>query len=302
MELRQLQSLVSLAQLGSIAKVAENLHLSSAAVHKQLKVLEGELGVCLYTKNGRSLRLTQAAAVLLPYAKEVLAQHDTAVNAIKEWSGLKRGVLRIGAGPTLSSYVLPNLLILYRRTYPEIELLVQTGNSRTLIENLRNGSLDLALLVSPLLEEDASLTIEHSWKFEFLLVSNIRDIPTRCSIAGLNRFPFILFQKGSRMENAIDRYFTEIGFRPKIIMTFDSAEAIKALVRMGLGISMLPLWIIDAELQKKELSSVSQREPSLYSRIELVQRKSKFTTAAVSAFVKLASDFEFRSPRLTQTR
>src|SRR5690242_12980608 len=101
MELRELRSLITLAELGSLATAAERLHLSAAAIHKQLKVLEVELGVQLYERIGRTLKLTQAAEVLLPYSKDLLAQHDAALEAMEEWKGLKRGVVRIGAGPTI---------------------------------------------------------------------------------------------------------------------------------------------------------------------------------------------------------
>src|SRR5262249_58806958 len=110
MELRELRCLMTLADVGSITRTAEKLHLSAAAIHKQLKVLEDELNVRLYEKAGRQLRLTQAAEVLLPHIKNLLAQYDAALSALSEWKGLKHGLVRIGTGPTMSSYLLPSLL------------------------------------------------------------------------------------------------------------------------------------------------------------------------------------------------
>jgi DNA-binding transcriptional LysR family regulator len=302
MELRQLESFVTLEELGTIAKVGERVHLSPAAVHKQLKVLERELGVCLYMKVGRNLEFTQAAATLLPYAKELLAQRDSAIAAMEELKGLRRGFVRIGAGPTLSSYVLPRFLKQYRRKFPAVDLFVETGNSMSLIDSLGRGSLDLALLVSPQLPEEPTISVEVSWDEEFVLVSNLRNVPRNCSIRDLSKFPFILFRKGSRMGNLLDRYFAETAFRPKVIMTFDNAEAIKAMIRTGLGISMLPFWTVDAELRNGSLSLIRQHEPPLFSKIELASRKSSFVPAAVSAFVEIVRKFKFRSPRRASGR
>jgi len=299
MDLRELRSLVTLAKLGSLAKAAGSLHLSAAAIHKQLKVLETELGVQLYEKVGRNLKLTQAAEILLPYSKDLLAQHDAALGAMEEWKGLKRGVVRIGAGPTISSYILPRMLKQFRRAFPRVDLFVETGNSIGLIERLGNGSLDLALLVSSQLPEPANLTVEASWDIEFVLVSNLRQVPRRCRIRDLQKFPFILFQKGSRIETLIDRYFREINFQPTVIMTFDNAEAIKAMIGTGLGISMLPFWIVDADLRKGAFSLIRQQEHPLLSKLELVSRKSTYVPKPVKAFVEVAREFKCRSPHLT---
>ena len=299
MELRELRSLITVAEFGSLAMAAEKLNLSAAAIHKQLKVLEAELGVLLYERVGRTLKLTQAAEILLPYSKDLLAQHDAALGAMEEWKGLRRGIVRIGAGPTISSYILPGMLKRFRRAFPRVDLLVETGNSVDLIERLSKGSLDLALLVSSQLPEEPNLSVERSWDIEFVLVSNLRQVPRRCAIQELQKFPFILFQKGSRIENHIDRYFAEINFQPTVIMRFDNAEAIKAMIRTGLGISMLPLWIVDADLRRRTFVLVRQRERPLFSRLELVSRKSSYVPKPVKAFIDLAHEFRCKSPRLT---
>src|SRR5260370_29488918 len=148
MEFRQLRSLVALADLGGIARVAEKLHLSPPAIHKQLKLLEAELGVQLYEKLGRRLRLTQAAEILLPYSRDLIAEHDAVIAAIGEWRGLKRGIVRVGAGPASSVYLLPELLRKYRRAFPKVDLFVETGDRLALVEKFTTGSLDLALLDS----------------------------------------------------------------------------------------------------------------------------------------------------------
>ena len=88
-ELKELRSLVALSELGNISLVGERLHLSAPAIHKQLKLLEAELGLKLYERLGKQLRVTQAAAVLLPYFQDILIQYDSALTALEEWKGLK---------------------------------------------------------------------------------------------------------------------------------------------------------------------------------------------------------------------
>jgi DNA-binding transcriptional LysR family regulator len=298
MEMHELQSLIALAQTGSLAAVAQKLHLSPAAIHKHFRALESHLGVRLYERCGRHLKMTRAAELLLPYCCEILAQHDAALAALEEWKGLKRGVVRIGAGPTLSSYLLPALLRKFRRGFPDVDLYIETGNSAALIEGLGSGRFDLALLVSSHSPEASNLKVEASWDVEYVLVSNLRSAPRHCPIAALAPFPFILYSKGSRIENLIERYFAAIDFRPNVIMTFDNGEAIKAMIRTGLGIAMLPMWIVDSDLKRGSLSLIRQREPRLFSKVELTSRRSNYVPSAVQAFVQLARTFEFRTPRL----
>ncbi len=299
MEFRQLRSLATLAEVGTIAAAAERLNLSSPAVHKQLRALEAELGVPLYEKAGRALRLTKACEMLLLHAGDLLAQHDLAIRSVEEWKGLKKGTVRIGAGPTISSYLLPALLRRFRRKYPNIELYVETGNTQALIQGLASGSLDLGLLVAAPSQEESFLKVEAAWEVEFVLVSNLREAPRKCGLTELQRFPFILYRKGSRIENLIERYFAETNFQPTVIMTFDTAEAIKAMIRTGLGISMLPMWIVDAELKRRALSIIRQKEHPLLSHVELVSRRASHAPHAIQAFVELARGFRFQSPRLT---
>jgi len=296
-ELHQLRSFVALADMGKIAVVSDRLGLSAPAVHKQLKLLERELEIRLYEKVGRVLRLTQAAEILLPYCRDLLAEHDTAVAAIEEWKGLKRGIIRVGAGPATSVHLLPGLLRTYRRAFPGVDVVVETGNSLGLIERLRTGSLDVALLVSSPEPVDPGLSVEYSWDMEFVFVSSLEHAPRRCRIRELGRFPFVLFRKGSRMQAAIDRYFGEHDFHPNVIMAFDNADAVKAMIAAGLGVSLLPLWIVHAELRQGGLMMIRQQERPLVSRFELVRRRSSYIPNPMAAFIDLTRRYRFPALR-----
>lgn len=300
MELRELKSLVTLAELGSITATAERLHLTAPAIHKHLKLLEAELGVSLYEKTGRSLRLTQAAQIILPHLKNVLAEYEAALLAVREWKGLKRGLVRIGAGPTFSSYTLPALLKEFQRLYPGIELYVETGHTPFLLDGLGRGALDLVFIVATELIETPELTVEARWDFEIVLVGKQRFSARRAALAQLQKLPFILYKQGSVFENLIARYFAEHGFRPRIAMRSDNAEAIKAMVNAGLGVSMLPAWTVAREVRDKRLAVIRQQEPPLLARVALVTRQRSYTTQPVSAFVKVAQAWKWKNAGLSE--
>ncbi len=296
MELKELRCLVALSEFGSISQVAERLHLSPPAIHKQLKIVEGELGVRMYEKIGRRLQLTQPAEILLPYIKDMLAQYNSALSALEEWKGLKRGMVRIGTGP--STYILPAILKKFRRAFPSVELLVETGNTPVLLEGLGRGSLDLALLVSPDLVEKQDFCVETSWTFELVLVCHQCHAAARPHLAELKGHRFILFRKGSRLEESVDRYFAAHGFEPNVIMRFDHPDFIRAMVCTGLGSSMLPMWVVEKDLKEGRLSLIRQAEPPLYSKIALVRRRSVYLPQPVQAFIDTARSLEEKSLRM----
>jgi DNA-binding transcriptional LysR family regulator len=298
-ELRELRSLVALSELGSISVAAERLHLSPPAIHKQLKTLESELGVPLYAKAGRRLQLTQAAEVLLPYVRDLLAQHESALSALEEWKGMKRGLVRIGAGP--SAYILGAILKKFRRAFPGVDVLVETGNTPVLLEGLNRGTLDLALVVSADLVEKRDYCVEMSWDFELVMVSHQRQTASRPRLADLKNLRFILFRKGTRMQEPIDHYFAANGFEPNVIMRFDNSEFAHSMVRAGLGVSLLPLWVVHRDLKEKRLSPIHHSGPPLYSKIALVRRKASFVPRPVQAFVSTARSLEPKSLRQLTT-
>ena len=291
-EMKELRSLVALSELGSISLVAGRLHLSPPAIHKQLKTLEDELGVMLYERVGRQLKLAQAACVLLPHLKEILAQYDSAFSALEEWKGLKRGLVRIGAGPT--GYVLPAILRRFEETYPGVEVQVETGNTGVLVEDLEKGLLDLALIVSSDLKERHQFRIEAIWDFELALVCSPDEPIPDSRLAALNAKRFILFRPGSRLQEPIDRYFSSQEFEPKVVMRFDNANFIRDMVHSGLGIAFLPLWVIERDLNEGSLRIIQLAGAPPVSKLALIRRRSSYSPRPVQGFINLALSLDLK--------
>jgi DNA-binding transcriptional LysR family regulator len=288
MELREIQSFVLLARLHSILDAANELRLTPGAVHKHLKTLETDLGVRLYERRGGVLRLTAAGEAALPYCQDILDRRDAVGRVMSDWKQGAVGVLRIGAGPSFSSYMLPGILSRFRRRYPKVEAFVETGTGSHLMESLLNGSLDLIVDIGYPALEPSEVTLMMQWESQVGILSALPDLPPRCRMAGLARVPFILFQKGSRMQDMIDAHFQRIGFRPNVVMRSDSADAIKAMVKSRLGVAMLVLWNANQELRSGSLRVIHTDTPPLSARMVLLKRRSSYTPRAFSAFVEVA--------------
>jgi LysR family transcriptional activator of glutamate synthase operon len=297
MELREIKSLIALQECGSIREAAQKCNISPAAVHKHLKTIEQEMDVRLYEKGGGGLRLTEAGLVVFPFAKEVLLHHDAALAAIAEWKDGGLGRVRIGAGPSFSSYLLPPLVKAFRRRFPRIDVYVETGDSNHLMSRLRAGSLDVIFDLAAAASNDASLQKVWEWEAPTGFVSARPDIPSHCRLKALHNAPFILFAKGTLMESVIQNYLDSLNFLPNVVMRSDSAEAIKAMIRSGLGISVLFLWNLGTDPRRLGFSVVRTEAPPLLLRMALIRQRSTYATRPVNEFIQLAGKTDWKNLR-----
>jgi DNA-binding transcriptional LysR family regulator len=219
--------------------------------------------------------------------KELLAQYDSALSALEEWKGLKRGLVRVGVGPT--GYVLPSILKRFEQVHPGIEVQVETGNTPVLIEDLRKGLLDLALIVSTDLSERRDFCIEAVWDFELVLVSHTERPTPQLKLHDFDDQRFILFRQGSRMQEPIDRYFARHQFEPKVVMRFDNANFIRDMVLSGLGVAFLPLWVVERDMKEGNLRVIHLAEGAPRSKLALIRRKSNYVPRPVQGFSDTAT-------------
>jgi DNA-binding transcriptional LysR family regulator len=302
MEFREVRSLLALEEYGSIRQAASACNISPAAVHKHLKTLESDFGVGLYEKQEGRLRLTEAGRILIPIAREVLLHHDAAFAAMEDWKGGGRGVVRVGAGPSFSSNLLPALIKRFRKRFPRVDVYVETGDSAHLISRLANGALDLIFDLAGAASEHKNLEQVVEWEAVAGFVSARAAVPSPCRLRTLRRTPFILFRKGTLIEMVIAQYFNGLDFRPNVVMRSDSSEAIKAMIRAGLGISVLLLWNLDGDSRSSGFSVLRTDAPTLSVRMALIRVQSSYTPRAVREFIQLASSANWKHLHLVKER
>jgi len=293
MDLDALRSFTTLAKLCNLSRTAEALHLSPAAIHKQLKNLEQTFRTRLYEKIGRRLQLTAAGQMLLPYATDLLKRYEDMLSMVELEAGRKRGTVRLGTGPGLAVAILPDLLTKFRRANPGVEVVVETGSTAFLIGELTEATLDVAIMVSHDPPEQKAVRVAASWVFPIVLVTGAAEVPRRCSLRDLADIPFTLFREGSQVQRAIDNYFAEMNFRPRVTMRFDNAEAIKVILKVSPSISMLPRWAVEKEIRNGSLRMVQQKERTLQSRIIIVVRRAGYLPPAAATLVALARQSRF---------
>ncbi|HEX4814755.1 MAG TPA: LysR family transcriptional regulator, partial [Nonomuraea sp.] len=142
MQLHQLAYFVAVAETRHFTQAAERMRVAQPSLSKQVKALETDLGAPLFTRARGNVTLTPAGEALLPLARRMLADADTARQEVAQLAGLRRGRVRLGATPSLCAGLVADALARFHRAYPGIELLVEEGGSRDLVRALARGQLD----------------------------------------------------------------------------------------------------------------------------------------------------------------
>jgi DNA-binding transcriptional LysR family regulator len=253
-DLRQLEIIRAIADTGSFTSAGEKLHVSQSAISRQILLLEEELGEPVFHRIGRRIRITPAGEALLQLSHRVFQDLQDTVSGISDKQESLGGTLRLVGGMTVCLYVFPTLLAEVRRLHPNLDLKVTVGSAERSIAMLRSGAGDLGLLTLPV--EAADLESHPVLEEELLLVTYpAHPLAAKqvVSPADLDGEPFVLFETGSITRRLVEGFFTREHIHPPIIMETENVEIIKAMVRNGLGISIVPWQAAAADVRTKQL-------------------------------------------------
>ena len=250
MDLRQLEILQAIAETGSFTASGRKLHVSQSAISRQILLLEEELGEPLFLRVGRQVRMTPAAESLVKLGQRVFQDVRETVGTITDRTRELKGTLRVSGGMTICLYVFPPLLKHLRRVHPHLDVRLTVATAGCSVEEIRAGRVDAGLLTLPV--DEADLVTVPVLREELLLVTT----PThplarrrRLTARDLAGQPFVLFEVGSGTRKVIDHFFATEDIEPTIVMDTENVEIIKAMVKTGLGIGIVPYQAVAREVK-----------------------------------------------------
>jgi DNA-binding transcriptional LysR family regulator len=249
-DLRQLEILQAIAETGSFTACGRKLHVSQSAISRQILLLEEELGEPLFLRVGRQVRMTPAAESLVQLGQRVFQDVRETVGSITDRTTELRGTLRLSGGMTVCLYVFPALLKQLRRVHPHLDVRLTVATAGQSLKEIRGGRIDAGLLTLPVDESD--VVAVPVLREELLLITT----PThplarrrRAAPSDLVRQPFVLFEIGSATRRVIDRFFASENIEPTIVMDTENVEIIKAMVKTGMGIGIVPYQAVAREVR-----------------------------------------------------
>lgn len=304
MDLRQLEIIRAIADTGSFTAAGERLRVSQSAISRQILLLEEELGEMVFHRIGRRVRITPAGNSLLQLSHRVFQDLQETITGISDTRESLRGTMRLIGGMTVCLYVFPALLAEVRRTFPSLDLKITVAGADRSIPLLRSGAADLGLVTLPV--EAADLASEPVLEEELLLITYpAHSLAKKRKIvpADLHRQPFILFEAGSVTRHLLDEFFVRERIEPDIVMETENVEIIKAMVRFGLGISIVPWQAAAAAVRASELfcsritgHALSRQTGWLYPKMSRLPRP---VSEVIRVFGQIRRRFEdeVRAPR-----
>jgi len=282
---RQLRVFLEVARQGSVTRAAEALHLTPPAVSMQVKEIESQVGLQLFDRSGRSLSLSTAGEYFSVHAKRMVGALRDAENAMARFKRLEHGLLTAGMVST-AKYFVPRLLALFRADHPGIDVrLVVTANREALLSLLEAGDCDLAVMGRPPRELAARSEAFAAHPLVFVCPPRHELLSVgHAPVGALAAYPFIVREQGSGTRQAMEKFFADHRFEPRITMEMGSNETIKQAVMAGMGVSFLSLHTIGLELRNGLLSLLDVAGTPLIRNWNLVHLQSKVLSPAAEAF------------------
>jgi DNA-binding transcriptional LysR family regulator len=250
-QFQQLAYFVAVAEVRHFTRAAETLGVTQPSLSKQIRALETELGASLFGRARGNITLTPAGEALLPLARRILADADTARLEVQELAGLRRGRVRLGATPSLFAGLLADVLRRFHDAYPGIRLLIEEGGSHDLVRGLTRGALDLAMVILPL-GGDAPLMTRPVLRENLVVAAPVRRsgrpgmLPRRSwlRIEDLRDRPLVMFRPGYDLREATIGACRQAGFEPRFAVEGGEMDAVLRLVEAGLGLAVVPSMVL----------------------------------------------------------
>ncbi len=253
-DLRQVRSLVAVAETESFTRAAEKLGVTQSAVSHSIRALETMLDCKLVERSGKRVALSQNGTILLRRFKGAIAELEKAqdeLGLLKRWG---QGRLRVGATHTLCTYLLPKALQEFRKLYPRSEIHIESGDTSELIESLDRSEIDLILGMAG--REPSWARFDPIFEDELVfVVAPTHPWAEAGSVAAeeVGKESFLVYKRNSETYRFLKRSFEEAGVRLRPSLSLGDMGAIKEMAKVGVGVGIVAPWVVADEVAKGEL-------------------------------------------------
>lgn len=278
-------------QRGSFSAAADVLGLSQPAVSLQVRQLEQFLQTRLLERTWRGIKATAAGIALLAHSEQIELAVSAAVQSVSEFNREISGSITLGTGATACIHLLPPLLLKLREQHPLLTVGVTAGNTLDIVRAVEENRLDLGLVTLPAIGRNLAVTPVIDEEFVCILASNQEALPPAVTPEVLQTLPLIAFESGSGTRDLIDGWFLADGRAIAPVMQLGSIEAIKRMVRAGLGFSIVPRMAVEHPQDRIGLN-VQSLTPLLHRQLGIIMRQDKIISKGIAEILRLLQKLE----------
>ena len=290
MKLQQLRYIWEVAHHDlNVSATAQSLFTSQPGISKQIRLLEDELGVEVFSRSGKHLtRITPAGETIIEQAGEILRKVDSIKRVAQEFSNEKRGSLNVATTHTQARYALPPMIREFIDRYPEVSLNMHQGTPMQIAEMAASGTVDFAIATEAM-EHFGDLVMMPCYKWNRCIVvprSHPLTQSTALTLEEVAAHPIVTYVFGFTGRSKLDEAFMQSGLTPKVVFTATDADVIKTYVRLGLGIGIMAQMAYDPVLDS-DLVSLDASHLFDHSTTMIGCRKGTFLRGYMYDFIEL---------------
>lgn len=292
MELRQIKYFIEVAKREHVTEAAYRLHVAQSAVSRQISNLEEELGVSLFIREGRNVKLTPIGEMFLKHMEQAVKLIDDATSEVEEFLDPEKGTIRIGFPSSLAGYTLPTTISAFRERYPNVKFHLNQGSYAYLIEGVIKGEFNMALM-GPVPKKEKKITGKTLFTENIVaLLPESHPLASKrvLKLSDLRDEPFIVFPQGFILRKIIVDACAQLGFEPMVAFEGEDIDAIKGLVSAGLGITLIPeITLIDS--LPRSTVKIAVTEPNVSRTVGVIIPAERSLLPTEKLFYEFLSEF-----------
>jgi len=256
MKLQQLRYICVVAQHDlNVSEAAQALHTSQPGVSKQIRLLESELGVQIFTRAGkRFVEITPPGEAVLQTARRIVHDIDNLKNIGREFAHKSKGTLSIATTHTQARYALPQTVAAFRKRYPDVVLRIHQGNPSQIVEMVNSGEADIAIATEAVAESDHLIALScYDWNRCVVvpLKHELLRLRRRLTLQDIAAYPLVTYDFAFAGRGQVNKAFADQGLSPNVVLTAIDADVIKTYVQLGLGVGLLASMAFDPKVDRK---------------------------------------------------
>jgi DNA-binding transcriptional LysR family regulator len=297
MDEHKIKVFCTVAETKSFSRASALLRLTQPAVSLQIQALEETCGAKLFDRSRSVIVLTKSGKILYKYAKEINSRYISAEKDLGKFTAPFKGIITVGASSTLGNYVLPKIISDFKKKFPKMNVQLFIGNTKTIIDFLNDGGIDIALVEGSVKKQKMKVEIlipdemvlicppTHPWAKKFSI-----------SLLEIKKEPFISREEGSGTRQLLEKFFVKHGIHPqniKIPFIMGSTESIKGAVEEGLGVSIISRWAARKERKNGRLKILTFKEDKLMRDFLIAYPKSKDLPFSIFKFLEFIKKYPY---------
>jgi DNA-binding transcriptional LysR family regulator len=289
MDIKQLSYLLEIAKQLNFTKAAESLHLTQPTLSKMVRHIEDELGVTLFDRSGKYIKLTDAGIAAVRQIKVINQSVQDLFTSLNDVSNLRTGSIRIGLPPVIGTVFFPSVVAKFQREYPQIDFHIVEEGAKKVESRILEGHLDLGVVVAPV--DNANFEIMPYLDEELaLILHESHPLAGKPSVAllELRKEPFILFPDGFAVRKHIMQACSKVGFEPRVTYESSHWDLLAEMVAAHTGISILPQAIC-CKINNPSVKTIRLTDPTIPWNLIIIWHKDKYQSYAMREFKRFIS-------------